>query len=84
MPAIYEQATKGNDAIIYLHYFKGGLDWYITKRDFSADQYQAFGYARHWDGLEAGYISIKELIENGVELDLYWKPKTIGEIKKEK
>ncbi len=84
MPAIYEQDGKGDDAIVYLHYFRGGMDWYITERDFSADQYQAFGYADFGYGMEAGYISIKELIENGVELDLYWTPKTIGEIKKEK
>ena len=83
MPVVYEQDGKGDDAIVYLHYFKGGLDWYIIERDVSAEQHRAFGYARHWDGLEAEYISIKKLIEHGVELDLYWTPKTIGEIKRE-
>ena len=28
-----------------------------------------------------GYISIDELIKHGAELDLYWNPKTVGEIK---
>ena len=31
-------------------------------------------------GAELGYISIPELLENGAELDLYFKPVTIGEI----
>ena len=29
---------------------------------------------------ELGYISIPELLANGAELDLHYRPKTIGEI----
>jgi len=41
------QDGKGNDAIVYLHYFYGGFDWYITEKDTveGEPQLQAFGYA---------------------------------------
>jgi hypothetical protein len=86
MPQTYDQDGKGQEAIAYLHYFTGGCDWYITEKDKGAEddkqrgkQYQAFGLAKIHEA-ELGYISIQELIENQVELDLYWTPKTLGEI----
>ena len=42
---------------------------------------QALGLANLGYGGELGYISIQELIDAGVELDVYWTPKTIGAIK---
>lgn len=81
MPKTYEQDGKGDQAIVYLHYFRSGMDWYITERDMEDEQYQAFGLADLGDGGELGYISIQELIENGVELDLHWTPKTLAEVK---
>lgn len=83
MPKTYDQDGMGNKAIAYLHYFKGGMDWYITERDMEDEQLQAFGFANLGDmqNAEMGYISIEELIKSGVELDLYWIQKTIGEIK---
>jgi len=82
MPMLYEQDGLGNAAIVHLHYFKNGADWYITERDsvLGEPQYQAFGLADLFgDGGEFGNISIQELIENHVELDLYWTPKTLRE-----
>lgn len=84
MPKTYETDGQGDKAIAYLHYFKGAGDWYITEKDSDPDgegQAQAFGYADLGQGGELGYISIQELIGAGVELDLYWSPKSIGEIK---
>lgn len=81
MPKTYEQDGKGDDAVVGLHYFRGNMDWYITERDMEDDQLQAFGLADLGYGGELGYISIQELIDNGVELDLYWTPKTLGEVK---
>jgi len=47
----------------------------------NAGQVQAFGIADLGIGFrELGYISIPELLENGAELDLYFQPKTIGEL----
>lgn len=83
MPKTYETDGQGNEAIIHLHYFSGGSDWYITERDMGDEQIQAFGLA-DMGYPELGYISISELIKLNVELDFYWKPKTLGEIRSEK
>ncbi len=87
MPATYAQEGKGEDAIVYLHYFAGGqANWYITEKDVeTADepgQHQAFGLADLFgDGGELGYISIVELISSGAELDLYFQPRTLRELR---
>lgn len=80
MPKTYGQDGKGNQAVAYLHYFLGGMDWYITERDIDTDgagQIQAFGLADLGYGAELGYISIPEIIDVGAELDLYFEPTTI-------
>ena len=84
MPKVYEQDGLGDQAVVYLHYFTGSQDWYITERDTSEEQLQAFGLADFGDGGEMGYISISELISHGVELDLYWKPRTLSAIRQRK
>lgn len=81
MPKTYGQDGMGDKAIAYLHYFKGGGDWHITEKDMEDEQLQAFGLANLGYGGELGYINIQELIDAGVELDLHWTPKTIGQIK---
>lgn len=85
MPETYAQDGLGDAAIVSLHYFKGGADWYITERDSDPDgegQIQAFGLAALFrDGGELGYISIVELIGAGVELDLHFKPRTLREVR---
>ncbi len=82
MPKTYEQDGKGDQAVAYLHYFKGGSDWWITEKDMGDQQEQAFGLASiNGYEPELGYISIVELTENDIELDFYWEPKTVGEIK---
>jgi hypothetical protein len=84
MPKTYEQDGKGDNAIVTLHYFKDGADWYITERDMERAQLQAFGLADLFgDGGELGYINIVELIRNGVELDMYFTPCTLESIRKE-
>ena len=86
MPHTYQQDGKGDQAIAYLHYFRGSGDWYITEKDMgdgSGDltQYQAFGLADLGYGPEFGYIGIEELKQCNVEIDLHFTPKPIGEIK---
>ena len=82
MPVTYETDGQGLDAVVKLHYFTGGADWYITERDCETEQLQAFGKADIFqDGGELGYISIVELLEVGAELDLHWTPKTLAQIK---
>ena len=83
MPKTYETDGQGRAALARLHYFIGGCDWWVVEKDADPDgagQVQAFGIADLGMGRELGYISIPELLENGAELDLYFKAKTIGDI----
>ena len=82
MPKTYEQDGKGDQAVAYLHYFKGGWDWYITEKDMEEEQLQAFGLVYGFER-ELGYINLEELASVGAELDLHFTPKTLAEIKTE-
>jgi len=88
MPQTGETDGQGDKAVAHLHYFMGQFDFWITERDIgdgTADlrQHQAFGFVNLGDpdNAELGYISLPELFASKVELDLYWVPKTLGEIK---
>ena len=81
MPKTYDQDGKGDKAVAYLHYFRGGMDWYITERDMEDEQYQSFGTANLGHGAELGYISIVELLENNIELDFHFEPTELGKLK---
>lgn len=87
MPVTYQQDGKGDEAVVYLHYFYGNSDWYITEKDVEGGVQQAFGYAvlnGDMDCAELGYISISELVglvNANVELDLYFKSCTLAEVK---
>jgi len=88
MPQTGETDGQGDLAVAHLHYFMGQFDFWITERDIgdgTADlrQHQAFGFVNLGDpdNAELGYISLPELFASNVELDLYWSPKTLGEIK---
>jgi hypothetical protein len=83
MPTTYQTDGMGDSAIAYLHYFTPAADFYITERDHQRDQQQAFGLSIIWEE-ELGYISISELINVGAELDLYWTPKSLGQVKAER
>lgn len=83
MPKTHE--NREQDAVVYLHYFVHGSDWWICERDKGdpkdprddGQQHQAWGYVclnGDVEMAECGYISIVELMENNVELDLHWKP----------
>lgn len=90
MPSTRGQEGKGDDAIVYLHYFRGSADFYITEKDAGnindepeEFQSQMFGHADLFgDGGEIGYISLPEILAGGCELDLHWTPKPLREAKK--
>ncbi|MHB1607131.1 MAG: hypothetical protein ACYCXX_00600 [Acidiferrobacter thiooxydans] len=82
MPKTYEQDGSGMESVAYLHYFTAGIDWYITEKDMAgAGIDQAFGLAIVFER-ELGYISIREIVANGAELDLYFEPTTLANLKK--
>jgi hypothetical protein len=76
MAKTYDQDGLGSDSIVHLHYFHGGSDWWITEKDKTGvGTIQAFGYVDLGYGGEWGYISINELVDTEIELDLHWVPK---------
>lgn len=94
MPVTYNTEDIATaDKVLHLHYFAGGVDAWIVERDVGdtpdqngeGPQLQAFGkitvVGGGWEEAEWGYISIKDLIKRGVELDFYWEPKTVKEMK---
>lgn len=83
LPKTYETEGQGKKAIVYLHYFRGGSDWYITEQDIETEQIQAFGLVvlnNDWSNSEMGYINIEELKQHGVELDFFWNPISVKEV----
>jgi hypothetical protein len=83
MPATYATDGQGDEAIVHLHYFTGGCDWYITEKDCENAQHQTFGLACIHE-LELGYISIVELLRCRAELDLHFTPRTLASVKQER
>ena len=94
MPRTYEtEKLQMKDKVVHLHYFGGSVDAWIVERDVGDSKYQAEIGPQHQafgpitlsgesiGESEWGYISIQELIDNGVELDLYWTPKPVKEVK---
>lgn len=88
MPRVTEQDGKGDEARVYLHYFLGGADVWITElddRDYEHPEeknWQCFGMVDLGYGPELGYVCLPEILDAGMEMDLYWTPTTIGEIKR--
>lgn len=82
LPKLYEQDSKGLDAIAYIKFFTPDANWtwYVTEFD-GIDTF--FGLV---DGFEKelGYFSLKELesirgpLGLKIERDLYYKPTKIG------
>lgn len=84
MPNTYEQDGQGDAAIVHLHYFLNGSDWYILEKDMDGGVQQAYGYAvlnGDDECAECGYMSIEEITSYGAELDLHFVPCSLGDIK---
>ena len=79
MPSVIDEEKEDK---YYLHYFIGNMDWFIAEKDSILKQNQAFGYADLGMGFgELGYISIQELIDNNIELDFLFEPRSLAEVK---
>ena len=82
MPVTYAQDGLGDEAVVHLHYFYGGGDWWITDKDVDGGVDQAFGLADLGHGPELGYISIREIVSLKVaNIDQHWTPITLRELK---
>ena len=86
IPRLYEtENVPTEDKLIYLHFFIGGCDWYMTEYD-GDDLF--FGFAilnSDFEMAEWGYISFAELQSinvHGIEIDCEtdWTPKKASDI----
>ena len=89
IPGLYEtEDTPLGEKLVYLHFFIGGCDWYVTEYD-GDDLF--FGYAilnGDEEMAEWGYISFEELkklkIPPGfeVECEAFWRIRKAREVEK--
>ena len=91
IPALYanEDVENYNSVLAFVKLFSpyNGWRWYITEWD--RQNGLCFGLVEGFE-TELGYFSLDELAEAtvfggvpAVERDLYWKPKTLGAIRRE-
>ena len=91
IPALYanEHVANCDDVLAFVKLFSpySNWTWFITEWD--AETGTCFGLVEGFE-VELGYFSLDELAEAtvfggvpAVERDLYWQPKTIGEIKRQ-
>lgn len=84
VPPLYAQEEEA-DPIVYLHYFGGSHDFYITEYSETAPDgcdNLAYGVTAVYGEHEYGYISINELKQIAViNLDLHFTPCRLSEIK---
>jgi len=83
LPPLYAQEDLGDDAVVHIHFFVAGGrgDWWITEGSPEDDDFIMFGLC-DLGFPELGYVSLNEMESVGmVERDLYWKPKTLGEVR---
>ena len=88
IPMLYEtEKTHIEDKLIYLHFFLGNCDWFVSEWD---EDDLFFGYANLGDYqcAEWGYISFTELkslrIVYGIEVDfdMHWQIRRASEVEK--
>lgn len=80
IPALYATEGQGEQAVAHLHYFTSRADFYFTELDRESEDLPSFGLAIITDA-ELGHLNLTEVLANGGELDLHWKPLTIAEIR---
>ena len=86
LPKLYEQESKGFNAIAYVKFFTPDSSWYWYATEFDGED-TFFGLV---DGFEKelGYFSLSELesvkgpLGLKIERDLYFKPTTLEELMK--
>jgi len=89
IPKLYEtENTPLKDKLIYLHFFIGGSDWFITEHD-GDDLFFGFAILNNDHRMaEWGYVSFSELrsrkvngwLEVDCELEEYWKIRPAKEV----
>ena len=88
IPRLYEtEGVELKDKLVYLHFFIGSSDWYITEFD-GEDTFWGYAILNGDDQMaEWGYVSFTELkeikvgyVEIDCELEKFWRIKPASEI----
>lgn len=63
IPGLYEtESISLRDKLIYLHFFIGGCDWYISEYDREEDLFWGFAILNgDYECAEWGYVSFEEM-----------------------
>ena len=83
IPGLYESEDVAlEEKVIHQVWRIEGIGFYWLIAELDPKKRLAFGYANLNDDemAEWGYISIKELEDNGAAMDKTWKPKKFNEI----
>ena len=80
MPNLRGQEGAGDEAIAYLHYFKGDFHIYVTERD--PESLEVFGLMGRIGcrDRKKGYQSLENITEMDFELDLHFTPRTLNAV----
>ena len=87
MPTTSERAeADAAPPVAYLRYSNCNAEWYVVKRSpaLGEIQHEAYGFARPYgDGGETSMsnISIEKLLKLGVDLDIYFTPQPLDDIR---
>lgn len=79
--SLKERNDNGKDSIMYLHYFQGNQDWYISEWDKENQTFYGFANIGYDSDAEFGSSYVKDLVNsNKIELDFYFEPTAIKNI----
>jgi len=86
LPPLYSQDDKGDDAVAYAKFFHPASSWTWYATEYDPESRVFFGLVIGFE-TELGYFSLDELESVrvrglGIERDLYFKPTTLGEIRR--
>lgn len=81
MPMMYKE-DMDEPLFAYLHYFQDEKHWYILEKDAHGVMADCFGYRvdPEMNIYEFCYVSITELVRNGVKIDLDFTPCRVSEL----
>jgi hypothetical protein len=96
LPKLYAQDGKGDDAVVHCKFFTpdSNWTWFVTEGEPEYDEdgkevdFRFFGLVNGYEQ-ELGYFVLSEMQRSKgplglpIERDLYFSPKTLGEVKKE-
>ncbi len=79
-----EAGSQDEAETVFLHYFLGSSDVWVLEKDAAAGVERVFAFSLlNGDArmAELGYVDLSQLILTGFELDFYFSPKPLAEVR---